>query len=109
MADKIKLVQGDTRPQIKVTLTDEGTGAAINVTGATVEMKFRAVGSSTLLDTLTGYVLDGPAGTVVFIWNANTLNQPAGDYEGEVQVTFPNGGGIQSVYELLKFKLREDF
>jgi hypothetical protein len=32
----------------------------------------------------------------------------AGDYEGEIQITFVDGT-IQTVYDLLKFKLREDF
>ena len=109
MAEKIKLVQGDTRPQLKVTLTDEGTGAAIDVTGAVCTMKFRAFEDTVVLDTLTGIVTNGVGGEVVFLWNANSLNVPAGDYQGEVSVAFPNGGGLQTVYEVLKFKLREDF
>lgn len=109
MAEKIKLVQGDTRPQIRVTLTDENTGLPIDITGATCRMKFRAAGVSTLSDTLTGTVIDGAAGVVVFLWNANSLNVDPGDYEGEVEVTFPNNAGLQTVYELLKFKVREDF
>jgi len=107
--DKIKLVQGDTRPQIQVTLTDEGTGAVINLTGATCIMKFRAAGAANVLDTLNGTVTNGTGGVVVFPWNATTLDVPAGDYEGEISVTFPNGGGLQTVYDVLKFKLREDF
>lgn len=109
MAEKIKLVQGDTRPQVQVTLTDENTGAVIDITGATCLLKFRAVGSSTLVDTITGIVTDGPAGKVVFAWNANSLSVDAGDYEGEIEVTFPNGAGRQTVYDVLKFKVREDF
>ena len=109
MAEKIKLVQGDTRPQIQVTLTDENTGSPIDITGATCLLKFRAAGSSTLVDTLTGIVTNGSLGQVVFAWNPSSLNVDAGDYEGEVEVTFPLGGGIQTVYELLKFKVREDF
>lgn len=109
MAEKIKLVQGDTRPQIKVTLTDENTGLPIDISGATCRLKFRAVGSTTLADTLIGTVLNGPAGEVVFVWNANTLSVEAGDYEGEIEVTFSEGQGIQTAFELLKFKVREDF
>lgn len=108
MAEKIKLVQGDNRPQIQVTFTDDTTGAAINITGATPRMYFRAVGSSQILDTLLGIVTDGAAGKAVFAWGATTLNVPAGDYEGELEVTFSNGDK-QSVYELVKFKVREDF
>lgn len=109
MTEKIKLVQGDSRPQIKVTLSDETTGTAINITGATVLLKFRAVGSTTLIDTMTGVITNGSGGEVVFDWNPTTLNVDAGDYEGEVEVTFPNGTGVQTVYDVLKFKVREDF
>lgn len=109
MAEKIKLVQGDTRPQIQVTLTDENTGSPIDISNATCRLKFRAAGGTTVLDTLTGSVTNGPAGQVVFVWNAGSLNVDPGDYEGEVEVTFPNNAGIQTVYDLLKFKVREDF
>lgn len=109
MAEKIKLVRGDTRPQVKVTLTDDTTGDPVDITGATCRLKFRAVGSTTLIDTLTGYVLDGVNGVVVFSWNSNTLaTLAAGDYEGEVEVTFASNQGVQTVYDFLKFKLRED-
>lgn len=109
MTEKIKLVRGDTRPQVKLTLTDETTGLPIDITGATVLMKFRAVGSTTLVDTLTGTVINGAAGVVVIPWNPTTLAVDAGDYEGEVEVTYSSGQGVQTVYDLLKFKVREDF
>jgi len=49
MTDKIKLVQGDTRPAIVCTITDETTGDPVNITGATVVLKFRPVGTTDLL------------------------------------------------------------
>ena len=110
MVDKIKLVQGDTRPAIVVTLTDDTTGAAINITGATVVMRFRAVGSSTLQATITGSVTDGAAGQCAF-YRASApemLTGDAGDYEGEISVTFADST-VQTVYDVLKFKMREDF
>ena len=109
MSEKIKLVQGDTRPQIKVFLTDDTTGLPIDITGAACLMKFRAVGAEVLTDTLTGAVLDGPNGVVVFPWNSTTLDCDPGDYEDEIEVTFPNNSGRQTVYDLLKFKVRADF
>jgi hypothetical protein len=36
------------------------------------------------------------------------LSGPAGEYEGEVEITFADGQ-IQTVYDVLKFKVREDF
>lgn len=109
MSEKIKLVQGDTRPQIKVTLTDDTTGLPVDITGATIVMKFRAVGQTVVLDTLHGIILDGPNGVVVFPWGATSLDVDAGDYEGEVEVTYAAGQGVQTVYDPLKFKVREEF
>jgi hypothetical protein len=108
MAEKIKLVQGDTLPQVLVTLTDEVTGLPVDVTGAAAVMRFRAAGTTTLRDTLVGSILNGANGQVVFSWGPTTLDVDPGDYEGEVEVTFSNGAR-QTVYDLLKFKVREDF
>jgi hypothetical protein len=36
------------------------------------------------------------------------LQGEAGDYEGEISITFSDGQ-IQTVYEPMKFKVREDF
>jgi hypothetical protein len=110
MAEKIKLVQGDTRPALVCTLTDENSSTAINLTGATCRMRFRAVGSTTIRSTLTGTVTDASNGVVEFYWASDpeSLNGDPGDYEGEIEITFANGQ-VQTVYDLLKFKLREDF
>ena len=110
MADKIKLVQGDSgRPQIQATITDENTGNIVDITGATVVLKFRMVGAATLQDTIAGVVTDGVNGVVVFAMTEAAMSGDAGDYEGEIQVTFASGGGVQTVYDILKFKMREDF
>jgi hypothetical protein len=110
MAEKIRLVQGDTAPALTVTLTDTTTNTAINITGATVRLKFRAVGSETLRGTLTGTVTSGANGTVVFFWSdqPTILDGDAGDYEGEIEITFADTT-VQTVFDLLKFKLRQDF
>lgn len=110
MAEKIKLVQGDTRPAIVVTLTDENTGSPIGLTGATPRLYFRAAGDTTLVATLVGSVVDGPNGKCVFYPSTApqmTQGEP-GDYEGEIEITFADGQ-IQTVYDILKFKLREEF
>ncbi len=108
MSDIIKLVQGDTLPTVTVTLTDEFTGVAINLTGATVVVKFRAAGSTTVLSTLTCALIGAAAGIFSFSFPSPALDVAAGLYEGEIQVTF-SGGAIQSVYDVLKFRVREDF
>lgn len=110
MVDKIKLVQGDTKPALICNITDDATGVALNITGATVLLKFRAVGSTTLTATVTGSVINGLAGQVAFFPASapEMLLGDAGDYEGEIQITFADST-VQTVYDLLKFKVREDF
>lgn len=126
MAEKIKLVQGDTRPQIRFSLTDDTTGQVIDITGSTVYMKFRAVGSDTILFTRTGtlipgiiledgsvstaapYNIAGSGGLVVFTFAAGNLDIEPGPYEAELEVVFGDGG-VQTVYQLQKFIVRADF
>ena len=110
MAEKIKLVQGDTRPALVCTITDENTGAPINVSEAAVRLKFRLAGSDTLTATVIGTVVDGAAGQCVFYPASapQMLQGEAGDYEGEIEIQFDDGT-IQTVYDILKFKVREDF
>lgn len=126
MAEKIKLVQGDTRPALVVSLTDENSGAPLAITGATCRMYFRALGGTTILATLVGttlpgivlangslsfdspYNTSGSGGRVQFNWATGDLDQEAGEYEGEIEVTFSDGSK-QTVYDKLKFKIREDF
>lgn len=125
MADRIKLVQGDTRPQLVLSLTDEKTGAPINLTGASVLMKFRELGAVTLKATLPAYPIAGivlsdgsvsvappydvfgAGGRLAMDWTAEALDSP-GEFEGEIEVTFP-GGAIQTPYEKLRFRIREQF
>lgn len=110
MAEKIKLVQGDTRPALVCTITDETTGLPISLAGATVRLKFRQVGETTLRSTINGTVADPANGVVLFSWATapTSLDGDPGDYEGEIEITFIDGQ-IQTVYDVLKFKLREDF
>lgn len=109
MAEKIKLVQGDTKPALIISLTDETTGAPIGVNGATTRLYFRAAGTTNVLATLVAtplvgalnadgtvnssapYNLAGAGGRVQFNWGSTDLNQDAGDYEGEIEITFPDG------------------
>lgn len=110
MVDRIKLVKDDTRPALVCNITDDTTGGVIALTGATVVLKFRALGSTTLQATVTGSVTDGPNGQVTFYPASNPamLQGDAGDYEGEIEITFADGT-VQTVYDVLKFKVRADF
>lgn len=108
--EKIRLVRNDTRPALVVTLTDDTTKAAINITGATVRLKFRAAGATALTATVVGTVTDGANGVVAFYPASapEMLQGEPGDYQGEVEITFSDAQ-IQTVYDVLKFKIRQDF
>jgi len=103
-------VQGDTGPQLRLTFTDEDTGTATDLTGATVKMHFRAAGETTLLYTKTLYINPGSptAGIAIVNWATGDLDQDAGTYEGEIEVT-KSSGQIETIYDTIKFKIREDF
>jgi hypothetical protein len=110
MSDPLYLVQGDTGPQIKVTLTREDTGLAENLTGATVSLHFKKKGTSTVLFTLTGQNTpeEEVLGEAYFVFSNGQLNLDPGNYQGEVEVVFQLGAR-ETVYEIIQFVLREDF
>lgn len=108
MSDKIKLVQGDTRPYIRLTLKDADS-QTINVHDATVRLKFRALGSTNTLFNVTAIKPQGGTdGVVVFGFPPGALNVDAGLYEGEIEIDF-GGGDVQTVYDTLKFTVRAQF
>ena len=104
----ILLVKDDTSPQIQVTVTREDTGLAVNLSAATTRLKFRAAETTTVLATLTGAAGDLANGIVVFTFGSGDLTQSAGEYEGEVEVTFADSS-VETVYEVINFTLRADF
>ena len=115
----IKLVQGDSKPNLVVTVADSSaarsgaildsedpsTWAPIDISGASVSMFVREVGGSSLKATLNGTISDGPNGVVVFTYTTSTWDA-VGVFEGEVQITFSDGG-IQTVQKFIKFIVRE--
>ncbi|MFM7012545.1 MAG: hypothetical protein ACKO0Z_24980 [Betaproteobacteria bacterium] len=107
MSEKIKLVQGDNLPYIRLNLTN-ADGTALDVSGGVVKVYFRAAGTTVILTTLQcQFVTDGSDGVVQFNFPGDTLNVPAGSYEGEVEVDL--GGNIQTIYDILKFSVRAQF
>lgn len=110
MAETFKYVQGDTGPQLRLTFTDEDTGTATDLTGATVKLHFRAAGEDTVLFSKTLYVNPGTAtqGIAIVNWASGELDVPAGAYQGEIEVVRASGVR-ETIYEILKFKIREDF
>lgn len=106
----INLVQGDTGPQITSTLTREDTGTAVDLTGATINMRFRKKRTTAVLATLanesTGDSLTN--GKCLFSFASGDLDVDEGYYEGEIEVVF-SSGTRETVYEIIDFFVREDF
>lgn len=126
--NKIRLVQGDTAPQLVLSLTDERTRRPLDLSspGTTARLLFREVGADEpkatmpcfpiagYLDPETGEVdnrppfdVAGRGGRLAMDWSATALDT-AGEFEGEVEVTFPDGR-IQTAFAILKFQIREQF
>lgn len=105
------LVKDDVGTQVRATLTRDDDNSAVDLTGATVVMRFRAKGSSTVLFTLTSITAsddDKSAGIAIFQFGNGNLNLDEGKYEGEIEATL-SSGEIGTVYEIVDFYLRADF
>ena len=105
------LVQGDTAPQIKATITRDDSGSAVNFANGTVRMRFRAKGSTTTLFTLTATDVgtNFENGIAIFVFGSSDLaTLAAGFYEGEIEVTYDTGEK-ETIFEVLNFNLRADF
>ena len=120
-SDTIKLVVGDTLPELTFTLKDSNTAASgatldvenettwapINLTGATVKLRIRKVGSTTVLSTITASITNASNGVCALTFPTGTWTT-AGTFEGEIEHT-TSGSGIQTVQDFIKFKVRDDF
>jgi len=93
-ADVIRLVEGDEKPVIVVTLTDDLTGSPIDLSLSTtvVTIKFRESGTT---------------GQIQFNFAGGVLDVDPGMYEGEIVINF--NGEVQTVYDTLRFTVRESF
>lgn len=105
------LVQGDNGSQVKVEITRDDTGLAVNLVGSTPTLKFKKKNTANVLASINSSVTDTDdleAGVAIFQFNSSALEINAGDYVGEIQITFDDGT-IETVYEELQFTLREDY
>ena len=121
--ETIPLVSGDDLPELQFTLRDSNTAAAgktldandpttwaaIDLTGQTIRVHFRALGGDTILDTLVcGRHAPYTDGKCFMQWNPTTLDVAAGTYEGEIELENADGKK-QTIFDKLKFKVRGDF
>lgn len=122
-SDTIKYVVGDTRPLINITVKDSNQAAAgktlnsndsstwalINISTAdSIKMHIRKVGA-TSITTLTGQMVSsGTNGEATFTPTITTFTS-SGIYEGEIELLYSAGNEVQTVYDLIKFNVRDDF
>jgi len=125
---RIRLVQGDTRPDLVLSLTDERTGMPLDISDPNTKVRIylREVGADAIKATLTArpipgrvnpdteqidthmpYDVAGRGGRCVMNWTAQALDT-AGQFECEVETTFADGA-IQTAYKLLRVQIREQF
>ena len=120
-SETIKLVKGDTLPELTITLKDSNTAASgqtldpedqdtfapINIAGGTVRVRVREIGETTILKTITASITDASNGKVAMLFPSDTFPD-AGVYEAEVEFT-KSDGNIQTVNDLIKLSVRDDF
>ena len=120
-ASTIKLVVGDSLPEVNFTLKDSNTAASgqtldaedsstwapIDITGGTVKLRIREVGSTTVSSTITMTLTTPSSGECKTIFPTGTWTA-SGTFEGEIEFT-KSGGGVQTVQDLVKFVVRDDF
>ena len=110
MVDTIRLVSGDSKPDITLVLTDQSTNLALDLTAVTttVNVKFRQAGSTTLISTISCIKTDAINGIVSFDFSGGALTDlAAGMYEGEIEIDYD--GATHTVFDVLKFRVRDDF
>lgn len=120
-SETIKLVKGDTLPELTITLKDSNTAASgktldpedpstfapIDLTDDTVKVRIRQMGETTILKTITTTLSDASNGKVTMLFPSDTFPS-AGIYEAEVELT-TDTNNIQTVNELIKLNVRDDF
>jgi len=95
--DHIVHFVGNRSPSVTDTITSDGS--AVNLTGSTVKLQMRPVGSATLKVDSAATIDSAPAGTVHYDW-AGVDVDTAGFYVAWWRVTLP-GGTIQDTPEFL--------
>jgi hypothetical protein len=100
----INVVQNDTKPFLQFTILTDGQ--ATNITGAVIRFKLRKAGATTNVNSGvdTCDILDATNGICEYKWKTADLAE-AGDYEGEVEVTFSDGK-IQTQFPKYIIKVR---
>ena len=98
--ETIKLVTGDTLPDLRFELKDASkapdgqrydandslTWAPIDLTGATTKLRIREIGESAILKEISGVISDETGGVTIFPFTGTPFLTD-GLFEGEVEIT----------------------
>lgn len=107
----IQVVKGDTGPHLKATVTRSDTGGAFVGTSNCI-LKIRKKATTTVISTISLDVASSNLATGTLVFPLSTFltdnNTVEGFYEGEITFTLADGTTM-SVFELIDFKVREDF
>lgn len=83
--------QGDTQPQIKAEFVD-GTDDPIDLSGATVHFKMRAVGEDSLTVEEEATIQEDSTGVVTYRWKESDTSS-VGYYDAEFEVDYSGATG----------------
>lgn len=84
---------GDTRPEVAITVTDEATGNALNLTGGSATFTMKAEkGGAVKVNAIAATIYDAANGKVKYTWLTANVDTP-GRYLAEFEITL-SGGGI---------------
>ena len=83
------------------------TWDAVDLSGGTVKLRIREVGTTTVLSTITATISDPTNGKCIMLFPTGTWTS-AGTFEAEIEFT-KSDGNIQTVQDFIKFKVRDDF
>jgi hypothetical protein len=117
MADIVSLVKGDTVANLKVSLVREDNGTAFGVADAdSVKLYIRKKGTTALIDTVEKDNLLSTEAQGLFVFKLGAPGKfltlagiTEGYYEAEVELTFDTDSTIQTVFDTITFRVRDDF
>jgi hypothetical protein len=105
----IRLVSGDSAPDLIFQLTDRSNGTPFDLTESSIMvfMKFRQRSDDETLADIACEKTIPESGICTLRWPPGVLDVEEGRYEGEVYLN--DDGDVQTDFEVLKFKVREGF
>ncbi len=86
--------QGDTKPDIEVTLKD-GDGVVVNVAGASIEFHMKNAAGTVVIATGSVTLTDGANGVVTYPWQDGDT-ATAGLFEAEFEVSYAGDAGVET-------------